>query len=473
MKQIFIENLPKYTEGTYKNKINWKESIGCKVKFIYDNIEGEIKIINYEKKNQTLIINYKNKTIKMTTSEFVKCRFGNLLNKITKEFKVEIGQIFKDDKRDLIIIDKEYRKNNNGINRKWYKYKCNKCGWDEGWIVENDLLKGQGCSCCANRTVVEGINDIPTTAPWMVKYFQGGYDEAKLYTKSSNRKIYPICPDCGRIKNKSIEIGRIYRTHSIGCSCKDGISYPNKLMYNILEQLKIEFETEYSPKWIKPMRYDFYFELDNKKYIVEMDGGLGHGKKIHSKSNKTIEETLEIDNHKDKQAKLHNIEVIRIDCQKSELEYIKNSILNSGLNKIHNLKKVDWNKSEEFALSNLIKKTCEYKKNNIEMSTIEISKMININRATIIRYLKKGNNLGWCEYNPKEEKSRINKKAGKKNGKPVEIFKDGISSGIFPSCAELERQSEKLFGVKLFEANISAICNNKQKLYKNFMFRYL
>ena len=44
----------------------------------------------------------------------------------TREFNVNIGEIFNDKKRDLTIIDREYRiDNNRGQNKKWYKYHCN------------------------------------------------------------------------------------------------------------------------------------------------------------------------------------------------------------------------------------------------------------------------------------------------------------------------------------------------------------
>ena len=52
-------------------------------------------------------------------------------NKKTIEFKVEIGQIFKDDKRDIVITNREYRKEKHGksmVNVKYYKYTCNICG---------------------------------------------------------------------------------------------------------------------------------------------------------------------------------------------------------------------------------------------------------------------------------------------------------------------------------------------------------
>ena len=60
-----------------------------------------------------------------------------------------------------------------------------------------------------------------------------------------------------------------------------------------------------------------------------------------------------------------------------------------------------------------------------------------------------------------------------KNGKQIEIFKDDNSLGVFESASELERQSEKLFGVKLYQGNISAVCLKKTSQYKGFIFRYI
>lgn len=73
---------------------------------------------------------------------------------------------------------------------------------------------------------------------------------------------------------------------------------------------------------------------------------------------------------------------------------------------------------------------------------------------------------------PKKAKSIISGKNGKSTGKPVEIFKDEKSLGVFPSCCELERQSEELFGVKLLQGNISAVCRGEWNQYYGFTFRY-
>ena len=56
---------------------------------------------------------------------------GDIMGR-TPKFKLNVGMEFKDEKRNIVIIDREFRKNNKGCSEKWYKYKCNNCGWDEG-----------------------------------------------------------------------------------------------------------------------------------------------------------------------------------------------------------------------------------------------------------------------------------------------------------------------------------------------------
>ncbi len=483
MRKVFLEDLPKKEKG---KTINWNESIGYKVRFIYNNIEGYVEIVDYKSKGRCLYIKYEDKDVfKIYVSRFQECGLGGLLggrrtlndrhnDRRISGFKIDLNETFKDDKRYLTIIDREYRIriNKDGYKQKlkYYKYKCNKCGYDEGWILECNLLKGINCACCSGQTTITGINDIATVAPWMIKYFQNP-EEAKLRTCQSATKIYPICPYCGRVRNKEIRISNIYNSKSIGCSCGDGQSYPNKFMFSLLEQLKINFESEYCPKWSNLKKYDFYFMIKNKEYIVEMDGGWH--KKDNSLSGKTKEESIAIDEYKDLKAKENGIEVIRIDCKKSNIEYIKGNILKSNIIDLFDLSNINWNKCEEFALSNRVKIACEYKKNNPNMTSSEIGRIMNLHCRTIAKYLKKGTELGWCEYDPVEEhrKSLIKIKRG--ISKKVEIFKDGVSLGIFESTMELERKSLELFGIKIQHSEVSKVCLNKNSNYKGYIFKYI
>ena len=440
---------------------------------------------------------------KIDTTAFKECRIGKLLRQYTSDFKYEIGQVIKDNKRNLTIIDKkkvqEERIDEKGykiiVNLKYYKYHCNECGFycgehfknqehkEEYWVAENNLTKGTGCPVCGStsKIVVNGINDIFTTNPELVKYFVNIEDIYKYSYGSNKDKVRFKCPDCGF--EKEITVSDLYWWGFSCPRCGDGISYPEKFMFNILEQLKIAFKNEYNPEWckfkckdkIKQGYYDFYFKLNNKEYIIEMDGGF------HSKDNKingqTAKEAQFIDNEKDRLAEEYGIEVIRIDCSyehNDKFEYIKQNILNDYiLDTLFSFNKVNWNIANEFATSNLVKTACEYKKNNPDMTSNDIGNIMKFSAKTIIIYLKKGTLLNWCYYNAKEESIKSGVIQGKRNGKPVEIFKEGISKGIFPSCSELERKSLELFGEKLNFGKISLVCLGKQKEYKGYTFKYV
>lgn len=491
-KWIDLSGLPVYEKGAYKDKINWYESarLHSKVKFVYKDVSGYVKIIDYNE--GYLVISYNNKTLRIHTSNFANCGLGKILGKITNEFKFQVGQVVKDDKRDIVITHKKYIKDKNGKSYKAYKFICNKCGFscgehylkgelqDEYWMTESNLNRN-GCTCCANQITVPHINSIVANKEthWMIPYFQGGYDEAKKYAPQSNRKIFFKCPDCNNPKDKGMIISDMYINRSISCpNCSDGFKYPEKFMYSILKQLDIDFETQYSPKYLKlnnrQKRSDFY--VSSMKLIIETDGSLGHkGGRTHGCSKKTLEECIEVDQWKDEQHKLHGLHTVRINCFKSNCEYIKNNILNSELVDYFNFENIDWNKANNFAwFSNFKKEVCEYW--NIKEdweSVVSLSKKFNIGRTSTLNYLNRGTKLGWCNYNGKEEVAKSSSKIGKMRGKPVEIFKDNISLGVFPSTSELQRQSFELFGVLLSHTAISGVAIGKRKSHKGFTFRYV
>ena len=393
-----------------------------------------------------------------------------------KEFEVEIGIIFDDNNRDITIIDKIRAKDSSGCSRKHYKYHCNKCGY-EGLMLESNLLVVKNnCSCCENKVVSIGINDIPTTAPWMIPYFQGGYDEAILYTKCSGKKIIPICPKCRRIKSKSMKISDLYNRHTISCSCLDNIPYGEKLMFNVLEQLEIDFATQLNKTtldWCDKYRYDFFIHLFN---IVIETHGIQHYKESFGniKSNKkikTIEEEIENDRIKKELALANGIKeenYIVIDCRKSELEFIKQNILKSKLSELFDLSIVDWNKVQEFALSNRVKEACDLWNSGFE-STYDISKIMKISTTTIRKYLNKGTELNWCFYQGKEVARKAHIKSGKEKGNSIVCINNGIN---FSSISELEKNSEKTFKIKLDRHFVSKACKDGLP-YRGFHFKYI
>lgn len=473
MRKVFLENLPIKKQGK-KNVIDWKNSVGYKVHFIYDDIEGDIEIIDYisgNRKNKSkILLRYKNKELYIFPCHFRKSKIGSLLNKRTSDFKLEIGQNYIKDNVNITIIDREYRLNKNGQNFKYYKYKCNKCGWDEGWILEGNLLnQNNQCSCCSNITPVLGINTIWDTDTWMVPIV--GENFAKHNFHSCGKITKCKCPYCDY--EKDMRISDVYKYGFTCPRCKDTFKYPEKFMFNFLNQININFDKEYTPKWSDNKRYDFYFEKDGKEYIIETHGLQHYNGGFKYYGGRTLQEEQENDTYK-KELALHNgikeENYIIIDCRKSELEFIKNNILHSRLNEIFDLSNVDWIKIGKDSEKSLVKDISDYWNNGFTIK--EISNKLNISNSIIRESLKKGSKIGWNNYDPKKERMKNSKKLNKIINL-VEIFKDNVSLGIFNNCMDLERQSEKLFGVKLLNENICMVANGKRKQYKGFTFKYV
>ena len=475
-----LTELPKYIEGRCKGKVNYQAMVGMKLEIEYKQNTYIVEIIDYIKgHNPKFLIDYKGSRKEIQCGNFISGQFGGILNKITKSFKIKIGDEIKDNKRDIVITDREYRErkhaNGKSINYKWYKYRCNKCGWDEGWIVESDLLKGNGCSCCANRTAVLGINTIWDTDRWMCSLGLSEKD-AKIHTKRSHDKVFVVCPKCN--KKKEITIDNMYRHKSIGCSCGDGFSYGHKYIHSMLKQNNIDFQDNVTFEWCRFKDYkkdkirsgEYDFVIEDIKTIIEVDGGF------HRNDNKmngqTKEESQYIDDMKDKLAKQNGYEVIRV--YYNDDFKIKDNLLKSDIVKIINLNNIDWEECERFALSNRVIEICKYwndKKENETTSDLEL--IFKINRSTIVEYLKKGTELGWCDYNGKEEQEKAGRSGGTK-GKAVAMY-DLEGNFIIEemSAVKLKERCLKELNIDLNRGHISDVCLGKLKTHKGYIFKYI
>jgi transposase len=247
-------------------------------------------------------------------------------------------------------------------------------------------------------------------------------------------------------------------------------------MTNILNQLELDFQTQLSKitfKWCKNYRYDFYFEFNKEQYIIET-----HGLQHYEESNRgiSLKEEQEKDILKKELAISNRIKpenYIVIDCRYSKLDFIKQNILQSRLRELFDLSNIDWVECGRFACSNLVKEICDIKSNNPNLSVKDISKLTRYSTSIIRIWLKQGNEVGWCDYNAELENIKNRKSNTLKSMKQIEIFKEGISLGIFPSAKELERKSQELFGIKLDSGNISRACKGKRRHVKGYKFNYI
>jgi very-short-patch-repair endonuclease len=368
------------------------------------------------------------------------------------EYQYNVGDIIKNRFGYIEIFEQikiiHHRKNKKDNYEKGYKYQCFNCG-NIDTISEYNLQHNQGCNVCSNHKVLIGYNDIWTTNPELASLLANPEDGYK-YMQNSSKRVDWKCPICESvIKDKTI-----YQICNYGLSCpkcSDGISYPEKFMYSVLEQLNIDFTTQLSKttfKWCGDYRYDFY--IQELSIVVETHGKQHYETRSkNSNYKKTLQEEQTNDKLKKELALQNGIKeenYIVINCKKSELEYIKNSILNNKkINKLFDLSNIDWLKCHEFACSSRVKEACNLWDSGVH-STTKIGNVLNLDRNTISKYLKKGAELGWCDYN-----IEINLK--KKNKKTVICLN---TKEIFKSLKDAAIKFD------INHSSISQCCKNKQ-----------
>ena len=532
--KVDLSNIEKDKKGCF----DWKNSIGRFIPFECDKFSGELKILGHDPKrensNSKLTVSYCNFTGQINTNQLRNAQLSGLLKDFLFEWGYNIGDIIIAGNSKMEIIDRKY------VNKQMYRMRCVDCGYDgkelynirskkfenELWFDKTSLdNRTAKCPICnkVNYKVVCGHNDIATTDPWMVKFFKNK-ENSKTHTAYSSDYVWMVCPDCGNKMEYSIS--NLKQKGYLPCACRDSISIPNKLSYYTLKSLCekdiiCNYKREYQPKWAKPYIYDNYFEYNNKKYIIEMDGGLGHGNLTYS--GEIDKEGKQRDKIKDMLAKENNVIVYRIDCVKKKNEDILEDLVDV-LTTILN-KEVVVNKKDILLKStkSMVKKVCDLY--NDGMAILDISNAVDLSTSTVISYLHRGDKLGLCEYTTINE-NRLNmigkvksiidsnenitakeisealgcklgtvhsyasclddkyreallrngaiskgEKCGAANSKQVYVYDlKGNYINTYTSQNEIERRSLEDFGIELKSRAISRVCTGERKQYKGYIF---
>lgn len=354
-----------------------------------------------------------------------------------------------------------------GTDKKFY-FKCERgLHNSDSYIICNITGRGykQGCYGC-NSIGQYLLDTYKSLDMWSKK---NTFDPFVLPCKG-RQKILLVCEHCGR--TNEISGNTFCAKKYLPCACGDNVSYPNKFMTSVLDQLDISFNTERSFKYgVKYKRYDHY--IQNLNCIIE-NHGIQHYEQ--SGRGRTLEEERENDRLKRELALNNGIKhYIELDCRKSDLEWIKNSVMNSELPNLIGFKEddIDWVECEKYALKNLVKEACDLWNSGKFQSSVDVSKVLNISASASNKYLNKGTMLGWCNYDKNEVEQARLKKSIKSRSKKVEVFKDDISLGIFDSVSSLSRNSKELFCETFSDSSISSVCRNQLASYKGYTFKYL
>lgn len=281
---------------------------------------------------------------------------------------------------------------------------CEVC--DNEWTVRAGSLIGYGkkkptgCAVCNAKKpgpppkYVNSIWADPIFSKDWAKYFDEEF--MKTHTVQSSEYVNIPCPDCGKIKHTKVS-----NLHHRGfrCTCNSRTSYPNRFMYSVFNQLGIDFQQEYQYEWTEGKQYDIYNK--SLSLIVE-NHGIQHYERVKF-TNRTLEEEQANDVYKYNLAIKNGIKhYVVIDCRYSEIQWIKNSIMNSELPHLLHFSEedIDWYKAEQDAVKNLVREVCEEWEKEKSYDYSIVGKKFNISKSTVQDYLALGAKHGWCSYNP-------------------------------------------------------------------------
>lgn len=344
-----------------------------------------------------------------------------------------------------------------------YLWNCPKCKSQYPMSVANRTSKSAtNCPYCAGHRV-NNTNCIQSTHCETALLLK---DERLRHTitAGSNRNEIFKCDNCG------FEEGKIVCNvvkQGFRCSkCSDGISFGEKIMFNVIEQLGDSFVFQKMFDWSNRKKYDFYIPSHN--LIVEVHGKQHYNEEgFGNLGGRSLTEEKNNDDYKMKLAFSNAIlNYIVIDCRESKFDYIKTSIINSNLSSFYNLDHIDWLKTFEHASKTLVKTACDLWNSGIE-NTREIGQLLKISGKTVRQYLKQGKEIGWCNYDVKDVVRKNNGTNGKKSAKQViQLTKTNDYIKTWESITEVE----STLGINA--SSISAVCKGKRKTAGRYQWMY-
>ena len=310
---------------------------------------------------------------------------------------------------------------------KWMCYKNSKHIFEAtpDSVYRNTINNVDGCMYCNHKKVFVGETDMWTTRPDMAAMLLNPEDGYK-YFANSNVRVDWICPKCGSIVKDKI-INNVEK-QGLSCdNCSDGMSFGEKFVWALLVQLNCNFVHDRPTKWSNDKRYDFY--IPSMSVIIETHG-IQHYKErtlrhFKDRFSRTIKEEIANDKYKMNLALTNNIKYyIQLDCKRSELDYVKQSVINSELKKLFDLSTVDWNECYKRTLtSNVV--WCAELWNSGMKRTKDIENYTGIDRCSVVPYLKRAAKIGLCDF---ELNYTTNQIANNNLETIVSLWKNGITS---------------------------------------------
>lgn len=466
----------------HKNgKVLWKESYGLKVPFSYKGADGVIIIKDFIKSN-SIYIEYEGKTREIHTNNIINIRLQPLFKENYRGWRYEIGDIVEHENGSFTILDRYRTKGNSA---KKYTRICNVCKSKKD-VLEYSFTEKYGCPICSRKRLKVGVNDFNSIHPDYAKFLVNMQDGE--VPSSSPKKVNWKCNICNLIYQDSFVM---VHKRGVKCPiCHKSISTGERIIESILLQLGINFQPQKKFDWSDNRRYDFY--LTNLNWIIEVHG-IQHYKEsafvnLYSKA-RTLQEEQENDKFKQDMAKKHGIKkYIVINAEKSDIEWIKDSVLKSELFEVFDSNKIDWTDSlilgfdpdyqkkyDNLAVFN--KTTRKYAHGgykeivdlwNEGKTTKEICSILNFDMSKVKNHLRTAHSVGHVDFSIRELDKR-----GVFNNHGVIPVRCTTTNHSFRSVSEFKNRSEEIYGTEYKNHTIDQFVNGGLLFLDKYKLEYI
>lgn len=158
--------------------------------------------------------------------------------------------------------------------------------------LNNKSSSGTSCPYCSNYKVLAGYNDLTTTNPELIKYWdynKNGSLKPDMVMKGQHTKVWWI-GDCGHSWEATI-YHRVANKGCPKCNTENKSSFPEQAIYFYLKKIYNDIEIG-NRKILSGKELDIY--IPSKKIAVEFDGEAWHkdSKKDEIKDNLCIEKGI-------------------------------------------------------------------------------------------------------------------------------------------------------------------------------------
>lgn len=337
----------------------------------------------------------------------------------------------------------------------------------------SEIANGVGCPECGRKRVIDGCS-LYDEHPEILQYLVNPED-AKNYTSSSSKKILCRCPICGSLKWSNINILAHY---GFVCpACGDGISYPNKFIQAMLDQLNVNHEPEKVFSWSDNKVYDQYLEyysliIENhgkQHYVDNANAAFPHNSYVSVVNNDVYKRQLAIDNGIK--------QYVVLDCSVSDMKWIRDQVMSSELPIIIGFSESDinWKLCDYLATTSKVKQAWELWNNGF--STEYIADQLGISLSSVRSYINRGVDLGQCVgfsvqenqsvYQPGSLKTTRNTQYTNGQLQPIHCVTDNT---YFASRYDCEMYYPDLFPSTVGSYNLMNYIRNRNGEYKGKIF---